>query len=534
MIDINLNNVNKSYGFDKILNNINLNINKGEKVALIGSNGCGKSTLLKIIAGKETINSGELSIRKSVTIGYLSQIPEENDIIVRNYIYNTFNELLLLKEKLEKLEKNLSSDINVINKYTKLQEKFINLGGYEFETKISKVLSAFNISDEMLERNFNTLSGGEKTICSLIRLILIEPDILLLDEPTNHLDIKRIEWLEKYLNSIKSTVILVSHDRYFLDRVIHKTILITKRGLEIYFGNYSYFIKESENRLMLEFKKYKDQEKIITAMKKSIKKLQEFGKLCSPTGGEIFFRRAASIKKRLEKMEKLDKPENKKNINLKFDIKERSGKQVIKLEKFSLGFKEKNLLDNIDFNLYYKDKCCIIGENGVGKTSFIKEIIKNKKYIGSNVKLGYISQEINFDNINLTVLEEARKFFIGSEEYLRSALYKFIFIGENVHKKIKYLSGGEKVRLKLFCLIQDNYNLLILDEPTNHIDIDTREILENALIDYDGTVLFISHDRYFINKVANSVLEIRNNKIFKYLGNYDDYMREIKSIEYKK
>jgi len=233
-------------------------------------------------------------------------------------------------------------------------------------------------------------------------------------------------------------------------------------------------------------------------------------------------------------MEKLDKPENKKNINLKFDIKERSGKQVIKLEKFSLGFKEKNLLDNIDFNLYYKDKCCIIGENGVGKTSFIKEIIKNKKYIGSNVKLGYISQEINFDNINLTVLEEARKFFIGSEEYLRSALYKFIFIGENVHKKIKYLSGGEKVRLKLFCLIQDNYNLLILDEPTNHIDIDTREILENALIDYDGTVLFISHDRYFINKVANSVLEIRNNKIFKYLGNYDDYMREIKSIEYKK
>lgn len=534
MIDINLNNVNKSYGFDKILNNINLNINKGEKVALIGSNGCGKSTLLKIIAGKETINSGEVSIRKGVTIGYLSQIPEENDIIVRDYIYNTFSELLLIKEKLEKLEKNLSSDINIINKYTKLQEKFINLGGYEFETKISKVLSAFNITTEMLERNFNTLSGGEKTICSLIRLILIEPDILLLDEPTNHLDIKRIEWLEKYLNSIKSTIILVSHDRYFLDKVINKTILITKRGLEVYFGNYSYFIKESENRLLLEFKKYKDQEKIIEAMKKSIKKLQEFGKLCSPTGGEIFFRRAASIKKRLEKMEKLDKPENQKSINLKFNITERSGKQVIKLENFSLGFKEKVLLDDIDFYLNYKDKCCIVGENGVGKSSFIKEIINNKDYIGSNVKLGYIPQEISFDDINLTVLEEARRYFIGPEEYLRSALFKFLFVGENIHKKIKYLSGGEKVRLKLFCLIQDNYNLLILDEPTNHIDIDTREILENALIDFNGTILFISHDRYFINKVATHIVEMKNKKFFKYIGNYDNYINELNSTESKK
>ena len=534
MIDINLNNINKSYGFDKILNNINLNINKGEKVALIGTNGCGKSTLLKIIAGKETINSGEVSIRKGASIGYLSQIPEENDIIVRDYIYNTFSELLLLKERLEKLEKNLSSDIKIINKYTKLQEKFINLGGYEFETKISKVLSVFNITTEMLNRNFNTLSGGEKTICSLIRLILIEPYILLLDEPTNHLDIKRIEWLEKYLNSIKSTVILVSHDRYFLDKVINKTILITKRGLETYFGNYSYFIKEGEERLLLEFKKYKDQEKIINAMKKAIKKLQEFGKLCSPTGGEIFFRRAASIKKRLEKMEKLDKPENKKSINLKFDTKDRSGKQVIKLEKFSLGFGDRVLLDNIDFDLYYKDKCCIVGENGVGKTTFIKEIINNKEYLGSNVKLAYVPQNISFDNTNLTILEEARKYFIGPEEYLRSALFKFLFVGENIHKKIKYLSGGEKVRLKLFCLIQDNYNLLILDEPTNHIDIDTREILENALIDFNGTILFISHDRYFINKLATIIVEIKNNKIFKYIGNYDNYIKELKSTESKK
>lgn len=531
MIDINLNKVSKSFGFDKILNDINLTVNKGEKIALIGSNGSGKSTLLKIIAGIENISSGEISIRKGVSIGYLSQIPEENDIIVKDYIYNTFKELLELEQKLEKLESNLNSDIRIITKYTKLQQKFIDLGGYEFKTKISKVLSAFNITEEMLNRNFNTLSGGEKTICSLIKLILIEPDILLLDEPTNHLDIKRIEWLEKYLNNIKSTVILVSHDRYFLDKVINKIVLITKRGLEIYFGNYTYFVKESENRLMLEFKKYKDQEKIIEAMKKSIKKLQEFGRLCSPTGGEIFYRRAASIQKRLEKMEKLDKPENKKNINLKFNIEERSGKEVLKLSDFNLSFKGKVLLDNVNLKIFYKEKCCLVGDNGVGKTTLIKQILNNTSYLGSNIKLGFIPQEIIFDDSNLSILEEARKYFIGHEEHLRSALYKFLFIGENVHKKIKYLSGGEKVRLKLFCLIQDSYNFLILDEPTNHIDMDTREILENALIEFNGTILFVSHDRYFINKISNKIIEIKNKKIDKYIGNYEDYINKNSEIK---
>lgn len=534
MIDINLNKINKSFGFDKVLNDISLNINKGEKIALIGSNGCGKSTLLKIIAGRESINSGEVSIRKGVTIGYLSQIPEENNILVSDYIYSTFKELLELKEKLEHLENNLSSDIKIITKYTKLQEKFINMGGYEFETKISKILSVFDITDEMLNRNFNTLSGGEKTICSLIRLILIEPDILLLDEPTNHLDIKRIEWLEKYLNNIKSTIIIVSHDRYFLDKVVNKTILLTKRGLEIYFGNYSYFIKENENRLMLEFKKYKDQEKIIEAMKRAIKKLQEFGKLCSPTGGEIFFRRAASIKKRLEKLDKLDKPEIKKNINLRFNLNERSGKDVLKIKNLNLKFRDKSLLEEANLNIYYKEKCCIVGDNGVGKSTLIKEILNNKKYLGSNINVGYIPQEIVFENSNLSVLEEARKNFIGIEEHLRSSLFKFLFVGENVHKKIKYLSGGEKVRLKLFCLMQNNYNFFIMDEPTNHIDIDTREILENALKEYEGTILFVSHDRYFINEVANNIVEIKNNKIFKHIGNYDNYIKDFKLIESKK
>lgn len=526
MIDINLSKINKSFGSEKVLIDIDMTIHKGEKVALIGSNGCGKSTTLKIISKNEVPTSGEISIRKDTKVGYLSQLPETQDILVKDYIYDAFNKVLELKNKLGKLESSLSSDINILNKYSRLQEEFINLGGYEYETKICKILSAFNITDEMLERNFNSLSGGEKTVCSLIKLLLQEPDILLLDEPTNHLDIKRIEWLENYLSSYKGTVVIVSHDRYFLDKVITKTFLITKRGIETYFGNYSYYVKESENRLLLEFKAYKDQQKIIDAMKKSIKRLQEYGKLCGPVGGEIFFRRAASIKKRLEKMETLDRPHEKKKLSIDFSDDSKTGHNVLEIKNLNLGFTQKSLLEQAKLELYRQEKICLIGENGAGKTTLIKEILKGNSSIklGTNIKLGYIPQEITFENAEHTIYEEARKYFVGPEEYLRSALYKFLFPGETIFKKIKYLSGGEKVRLKLFCLIQNKYNFLILDEPTNHVDIDTREILETALREFTGTILFISHDRYFINKVATHIVELKNKKLTKLLGNYDDYI----------
>lgn len=528
MIDINLNKINKSYGTEIVLKDIDMTIQKGEKVALIGTNGSGKTTILKLISKIENQNSGEISIRKNAIVGYLSQIPEVNDIIIKEYIYKAFDSLLELKKKLESLEENLTSDIKAIEKYTKLQEEFIDKGGYEYETKIAKVLAAFDVTDEMLQRNFNSLSGGEKTIMSLIKLLLQEPDILLLDEPTNHLDIRRIEWLENYLNSYKGTVVIVSHDRYFLDKVVNKVFLLTKRGIESYFGNYSYFIKENENRLMLEFKAYKDQQKIIEAMKKSIKRLREYGHLCGDSGGEIFYRRAASIEKRLEKLEKLDKPDEKKKLNVDFSDNSRTGHDVLTLKNLNLGFKDKQLLDRVKLELYYKEKACLIGENGSGKTTLIKEILKGNPSIklGTNIKLGYIPQEIIFENSEATILEEARKHFIGPEEHLRSALFKFLFAGDTIYKKIKYLSGGEKVRLKLFCLIQNKYNFLILDEPTNHIDMDTREILENALIDFNGTILFISHDRYFINKVATHILELKDKKITKLIGNYDYYNKQ--------
>ena len=530
MIDINLSKVSKSYGFDKVLNNIDLTINNKDKVAIIGPNGCGKSTILKLIVGDENVSSGDISIRKNISIGYLSQVPTNEDITVKDYIYDTFKNILKLKEKLENLENSLSSNIKVINKYTKLQEEFINLGGYEYETKIDKILSLFEITDEMLKRNFNTLSGGEKTICSLIKLLLIEPDVLLLDEPTNHLDIKRIEWLESYLKNYNGTVVLISHDRYFLDKVVNKIFLLTKRGIETYFGNYTYFIKENENRIMLEFKKYKDQQKIIEAMKKSIKRLEEYGHLCGPSGGEMFFRRAASIKKRLERLEKLDKPEEKKKIDIDFNDNSRTGKDVLKIDNLNLNVDDKVLFESANLDLYYKEKVCLVGDNGTGKSTLIKEILKGNPSIklGSNIILGFIPQEITFEDDNLSVLEEARKYFIGIEEHLRSALFKFLFVGENIYKKIKYLSGGEKVRLRLFCLTQNKYNFLILDEPTNHIDIDTREILENALINFNGTILFVSHDRYFINKIATNIVELKNKKLNKYIGGYDEYKNKYK------
>ena len=500
MIDINISKVCKSFGFDLVLNNIDITVQKGEKVGLIGTNGSGKSTILKIIAGQESIDSGSLSIRNNISIGYLNQIPEEKDIIVKDYINSAFKEIIELKEKLERYEdKLLTEDYKVITKYMNLQEKFISLGGYEYETKIQKILPVFNITEEILNRNFNTLSGGEKTIISLIRLLLQEPDVLLLDEPTNHLDINKMIWLEKTLKNYKGTIILVSHDRYFMDNVINKVYLLTKRGIEVYHGNYSYYIKESENRLLLELKNYKDQ--------------------------EIFFRRAASIEKRLERLEKLDKPEEKKKLNITFNIGARSGKDVLIINNLNLSYSNKEIFKELNLNIQYKDRICLVGDNGVGKSTLIKEILKGNSSIklGSNIKIGYIPQEIEFEDINLSVLEETRKYFNGPEQYLRSALFKYLFAGENIHKKIKYLSGGEKVRLKIFCLIQNSYNFLILDEPTNHIDIDTREMLEESLKEFTGTILFVSHDRYFINKIATSIIEIKNKNIIKYIGNYDDY-----------
>ena len=536
MIGLNLNKVVKSFGFKKILDEFDLELKTGERIALIGPNGSGKTTIFKMITGEENANSGNISVRKGATLGMLSQIPQaySDDVTVLDVIKSGKQQLFDLEIKIHEIENKMATASQeklavLLKSYGTLQEIYENMGGYQLESDLSKICNGFKISDDMLGRKYNKLSGGEKTIVNFASLILSEPSILLLDEPTNHLDIDTLEWLEEYLSNYKGSIIISSHDRYFLDKVANKTVLIDRGKSETFFGNYSYYMVENERRIMAEFEEFKDQQKQIAAMKASIKKLQEFGRLASP-GGESFFKRAASIQKRLDKIELLDKPEEKTELPLDFQIKKRSGKDVLKVENLSAIIGDKVLFDGANMHIIYGDKACLMGKNGAGKSTLIKMLLGNSDAelldgsidLGSSVTIGYLPQEIKFDDENATILDTARKFFEGTETHLRASLAKFLFYGENVFKRVGTLSGGEKVRLKLFELIQKKANFLILDEPTNHIDIDTREMLEEALNEYNGTILFVSHDRYFIDKLAKEIFEIEGEKIHKYLGNYTD------------
>lgn len=541
MIELSLSNIEKNFGFKKVLNGFNLELKTKERIALIGPNGSGKTTIFKIIIGEENINNGNISIRKDSTIGMLSQIPPifKEETTVKEILLIGKTKVKEIEQKLRELENKMSTCKpnelnNLLKRYGILQEKFNNLNGYQLESDINKVCNGFKIKPEMLERKFNTLSGGEKTIVYFASLILSEPSILLLDEPTNHLDIDTLEWLEEYLKNYKGSILISSHDRYFLDKVTTKTILIERGKEEVFFGNYSYYLEENERRIMAEFEDFKDQQKQIAAMKASIKKLQEFGRLAFP-GGESFFKRAASIQKRLDKIELLDKPETKKELPLDFQVQKRSGKEVLIIDNLSLMIGDRILLEDANMHIRYGEKVCLMGKNGTGKSTIIKllfndtpaEIVDGEIKLGSNVNIGYLPQEIHFEDENATALDTARRFFDGSETALRATLAKFLFYGENVFKKVGSLSGGEKVRLKLLELIQKKANFLILDEPTNHIDIDTKEMLEEALNEYSGTILFISHDRYFINKLAKRTLCIEDGHINSYLGNYDDYKEQL-------
>lgn len=531
MLDIVFNHVSKNYGNKEIFDQISFEIKSKEKIAIIGQNGSGKTTIFKMIAKEESSSTGEIIVRKDAKVGILTQYPNEelNNYTIKEILYSSFKEIKNLEKKLIEYEKKLNeSDENNLEKniikYTKIQEEYQNMGGYEVDSKIDKLVSAFNITS-LLNRKYIDLSGREKTIVNLISIILQEPDILLLDEPTNHLDISMLELLEKFLNTFNKTVVIISHDRFFLDKTVNKIFLVDNKKIEIFHGNYSYYIKENELRIMREFNEYKNQQKKITAMKNSIKRLKEYGKLAYPCG-ENFFRRAASIEKRLEKIEVLEKPKKSKKIDLAFSFNTRSGNDIIMINNYCYTIGNKELFKNANMSIKYQEKVVLIGSNGSGKSTLIKKIISNDNNIkiGSNIKIGYISQDIKFENEELTVIEEARKFFEGYEEHLRSALVKFLFYSEGIYTKINKLSGGEKLRLKLFCLMQEDNNLLIMDEPTNHIDINTKEILEEALNDYKGTLLIISHDRFFINKIATRILSIENKRIISYIGNYNDYL----------
>ncbi len=526
MIEISLSNIQKTFGYNNILKNINFDIKTGDKVSLIGENGCGKTTILELIKGNEVQDNGFITIRKGSTIGYLSQNQETNykNSTVKDILYNGLKDIVDLENIMKKYEKMMNdkpNDISVINKYLKFQEKFISIGGYEIDTKIEKIANSFKIKI-FFDKDFNELSGGEQKRVLLASIIIQNPNILILDEPTNHLDIDTIEWLEIYLNNYKGTILIVSHDRYFLNKICNKTILIENGKSIIFPGNYSFYLKENEKRLEKEFIEYKDQQKLISAMKKKIKQLEDFGRLAYP-GGEPFYRRAENIRKRLNRLELIDRPKEKKELPIELTFDNRSGKDALVIKDYDLYIDTTLLIKDINFTINYGEKVCILGKNGSGKSTLIKQIINNNNsniILGTNIKIGYIPQVIEFDS-NITVYDYARKFFIGEESHLRSALNKFYFHGQNVFKKVNNLSGGEKVRLKLFELINNKSNFIILDEPTNHLDIYTKETLENSLKEYNGTLLFISHDRFFINEIADKILYISDNKITEYVGNYD-------------
>lgn len=540
MIEIELNKIKKNYGLKNILDGFSLELKTGERVALIGQNGSGKSTILKIIAKQESVDSGTINIRNGAKIGILNQIyeNEKEDISVEKFLYKSFEEILKVEKKLNKLETQMSTEVNadklekIINEYGRMQERFSLMGGYEIQERFNKICSRFYINKELLKQSYNLLSGGEKTRVNLAKLLLTQPEILLLDEPTNHLDIHSLEFLEELILKYKGTVLIVSHDRYFLDKVINKTVLLENGKENIYYGNYSYFLKEDERRTLAQFENYKNQQKQIEKMKESILTLRKFGDLA---GNEMFFKRAKNIEKRLEKMEIIDRVNlNKKSLDLKFNIKKRSGNDVLKLENVEKKFDQKVIFKDANLTLNYGEKAALIGKNGSGKSTLIKMILgqdtnfQGELKLGTSIKIGYISQNIIFENNEKTVLDYFLEGNNLSETEARSKLAKYGFRQENAFKRIGKLSGGEKVRIILMKLIQKDINFLILDEPTNHIDIDTREILEEALKEYKGTVLFVSHDRFFINAIANRVLNIENYKIKSCYGNYDDFNRVIK------
>lgn len=461
---------------------------------------------------------GNVNIRKDANIGYLKQLYEnENDNPkVKEYLKRSFQEYFDIDEKLKILEKLMaeqSKDIDVImKKYGRLQEEYIAKGGYELEERYNKICSGFRFNNDFLNKEYNLLSGGEKTIVNLATILLKSPNILLLDEPTNHLDIETLEWLQEFLCSYKGTILLISHDRYFLDKVVNKIILLEKGTVDIYFGNYSYFIQENEKRTLIEFEKYKNQQKQIEKMKEAIKKLRSFGEL---EQNESFFKRAKCIERRLEKLEVIDRVSlEKRKLPINILATGRSGKDVLIIKDLNKKYGEKIIFNNFNMEVYFGERVRIIGKNGSGKSTLIKIILGQDKdfngeiKINPSVKIGYIPQEIKFENEEETIYDYFLKFYNKSQTEIRTYLAKYMFYGNNVFKRLKELSGGERVRLLLAKLVIQETNFLILDEPTNHLDINSRETLEETLQEYKGTILFVSHDRYFANKLETREIVI--------------------------
>ncbi len=531
------NNVNKSFGITNILTNVSFNINEKDKVALVGVNGAGKSTLFKIIIGELSLDSGEVTMPKNTKIGYFSQnlnLDEDNTLF--DELLTVFSYTIDLENKVRELEHKMGvckdEELNVVIKeYDKISTELAENNGFDYNSRIKGVLKGLGFLEEDFYKKIKTLSGGQKTRVALGKILLQEPDILLLDEPTNHLDIKSIQWLETFLKSYSKALFIISHDRYFLNKIVTKVIELENTKASVYNGNYSDYSNKKHIDREIKLKHYLNQQKEIKRQEEVIKKLRSYNR-------EKSIKRAESREKMLEKMEKVEKPESLPDkMRLTLTPKKESGNDVLTIKDLCKSFSF-NLFNNISFDIKKGEKIALIGANGVGKTTLIKMIMdkipidSGSINIGSNVIIGYYDQEHQNLNLDKTIFEEISDAYPNlKNEEIRNALAIFVFTGDDVFKKISSLSGGEKGRVALAKIMLSNANFLILDEPTNHLDMVSKEILEDAIKSYLGTCIYISHDRFFINSTATKVIELTKDKANVYLGNYDYYLEKQQNVE---
>lgn len=526
-----VNNVTKSFGGNIIFENISLEIKNGERVGLVGRNGSGKTTIFQLLTGMESLDAGAIHMKKGTRIGHVAQIPKFDESMT---VYEVLSSAFKIEKELEREMRTLEKDMaeeqessvlqKLMERYGIIQEKFAFLGGYEIEANIMKVANGLQVT-ELFPRSFLELSGGEQTKVSLAYMLLQKPDLLLLDEPTNHLDLFAVEWLEQFLKEYNGTVMVISHDRYFLDEVVTKIFDLEDGEIHVYHTNYSRFVEEKEERLLQEFQAYQEQQKKIKKMKEAIKRLREWANQANPPN-EGLHKRARSMERALERMQKLKKPIlERKQIGLQFEGQDRSGKDVVVIKEVSKGFADHPLFNEVNLHVRFQERAAIVGRNGTGKTTLLKLLLEEIEpdageiRIGSSVKIGYLSQHA-YGNMKSDVLEAFREYVAVTEGEARHILAKFLFYGPAVFKKVTQLSGGEKMRLRLAQLMYQDINFLILDEPTNHLDIESREVLEEALEQYNGTILAVSHDRYFLNKLFEKTYWIDEHKLFEFAGNY--------------
>jgi ATP-binding cassette, subfamily F, member 3 len=532
MIACSIDKISKMFGGNSLFTDLSFQVQQGSRVGLVGANGSGKTSIFKLLSGIETPDSGSIHFKKGMKLGYLAQIPHfPDEMTSRDVLLTVFEELRKIEVEMKQLELKMAGTVDertldvLLSNYGALQEKFSNNGGYEMEAALSKIANGLGIAD-LLPKQFSSLSGGEKTKVGLGIVLLKQPDLLLLDEPTNHLDLSAIEWLGAYLKEYEGTIIVISHDRYFLDDVVNHILDLEDGEITEYHTNYSQFVIQKEERLLKEFQAYEEQQKKIQKMKETIKRLKEWANQANPPNAGLH-RRARSMEKALERIERLKRPIlQKKKMAFQIEESGRSGKDVIIAENISKAFQEKVLFKQLNFSLYYGERAVIVGDNGTGKSTLLKMILgqssidEGKLKLGSNVKIGYLSQHYEPSHSDNTVLQEFREEVHVTEGEARNILAGFLFYGFMVYRKVSQLSGGERMRLRLAQLMYQDINLLIVDEPTNHLDIESREVLEDALEKFRGTILSVSHDRYFINKLFTKIYWLDNGALHEFIEEY--------------